>query len=88
MDGEWSASLPVPEDYGTKETWNVAAISAAPEPSTWLLMFAGIGGISLMLRRAKKMTAFRPKDAISANPRRHRAANGLGVILGRFARRC
>ncbi len=29
------------------------AISAAPEPSTWLLMFAGIGGIGLMLRRKK-----------------------------------
>ena len=41
------------------------AISAAPEPSTWLLMFAGIGGIGLMLRRAQKAMGFRFKDAIS-----------------------
>ena len=40
-------------------------IAAAPEPSTWLLMFAGIGGIGLMLRRAKTM-GFRFKDAFSA----------------------
>ncbi len=26
------------------------SVSAASEPSTWLLMFAGIGGIGLMLR--------------------------------------
>ena len=42
------------------------AVSAAPEPSTWLLMFAGIGGIGLMLRRAKKTMGFRFKDALSA----------------------
>ncbi len=44
----------------------VAPISAAPEPSTWLLMFVGIGGIGLMLRRAKKITGLRLKDAFSA----------------------
>ena len=42
------------------------AVSAAPEPSTWLLMFAGIGGIGLMLRRAKKTMSFRFKDAFAA----------------------
>ena len=41
-------------------------ISAAPEPSIWLLMFAGIGGIGLMLRRAKRTMGFRFKDAFSA----------------------
>ncbi len=41
-------------------------ISAAPEPSTWLLMIAGIGGIGLMLRRAKTTMGFRFKDALSA----------------------
>jgi hypothetical protein len=30
-----------------------STISAAPEPSTWLLMIAGIAGIGLMLRQAK-----------------------------------
>ena len=43
-----------------------SAVSAAPEPSTWLLMFAGIGGIGLMLRRAKQTTGFRFKDAFTA----------------------
>ncbi len=42
------------------------AISAAPEPSTWLLMLAGIGGIGLMLRRARKTMGFRFKDALAA----------------------
>ena len=42
------------------------AVSAAPEPSTWLLMFAGIGGIGLMMRRAKKTMGFRFKDGLSA----------------------
>jgi hypothetical protein len=31
----------------------VSPISGVPEPSTWLLMLAGIGGVGLMLRRAK-----------------------------------
>ena len=44
----------------------VSAISAAPEPSTWLLMLAGIGGIGLMLRRARKTMGFRLKDALNA----------------------
>ena len=43
-----------------------ATVSAAPEPSTWLLMFAGIGGIGVMLRRAKKTMGFRFKDALRA----------------------
>jgi hypothetical protein len=30
-----------------------AVVSGVPEPSIWILMFAGIGGIGLMLRRAR-----------------------------------
>jgi hypothetical protein len=40
-------------------------MSAVPEPSTWLLMIAGIGGIGLMLRRSKQSMGFRSKDAFS-----------------------
>ena len=29
-------------------------VSAAPEPATWALMFAGLGGIGLLLRRSRK----------------------------------
>ena len=29
-------------------------VSAAPEPSTWLLIIAGIGGVGVMLRRVKQ----------------------------------
>ena len=43
-----------------------SSVSAAPEPSTWLLMIAGIGGIGLMLRRAKKTMGFRLQDAFDA----------------------
>ena len=42
------------------------AVSAAPEASTWLLLFAGIGGIGLMLRQAKRKMGFRFKDAFAA----------------------
>ena len=41
-------------------------VSAVPEPSTWLLMFAGIGGIGLMLRRARRTMRFRFEDAFVA----------------------
>ena len=44
----------------------LSPMSAVPEPSTWLLMIAGIGGIGLMLRRAKQISGFRFKDAFSA----------------------
>jgi hypothetical protein len=30
-----------------------AVVSGVPEPSIWILMFAGIGGIGMMLRRAR-----------------------------------
>jgi hypothetical protein len=40
-------------------------ISAAPEPSTWLLMIAGIGGIGLMLRRAKTAVGLRDAAALA-----------------------
>lgn len=32
----------------------VGGVSAIPEPSNWLLMIAGIGGVGMMLRRARK----------------------------------
>ncbi len=35
-------------------TIEVAQTSAAPEPSAWLLMIAGVAGSGLMLRRARK----------------------------------
>lgn len=34
-------------------------VSAAPEPSSWLLMIAGCGGVGLMLRRSKKTKSAR-----------------------------
>ncbi len=40
-------------------------ISAAPEPSTWLLMIAGVGGIGLMLRRAKTALSLRSAGAVA-----------------------
>jgi hypothetical protein len=40
------------ELYPTQIT--ISQVSAAPEPSSWLLMIAGIGGVGLVLRRAKK----------------------------------
>jgi uncharacterized protein YaiE (UPF0345 family) len=43
-----------------------ATVSAVPEPSTWLLMIAGIGGIGLMLRRAKKSVGFGFRDVSAA----------------------
>ena len=51
---------------GTGGTGNPPPISAAPEPATWLLMFAGIGGIGLMLRQARRKMGFRFRDAFSA----------------------
>jgi hypothetical protein len=39
------------------------AISAAPEPSTWLLMFVGIGGVGLGLRRTNKSVGLRAMAA-------------------------
>jgi len=39
--------------YQMDVTAEAATISAAPEPSTWLLMMAGIGAAGLWLRRAK-----------------------------------
>jgi PEP-CTERM motif len=43
-----------------------AGISAAPEPSAWLLMIAGIGGVGLMLRRARESRGLPLKDALAA----------------------
>jgi hypothetical protein len=38
---------------------NVSFTSAAPEPAAWFLMIAGIGGVGLLLRRAKAAFGFR-----------------------------
>jgi hypothetical protein len=47
-------------------TASAGAVSAVPELSTWLLMIAGIGGIGLMLRRAKKRVGFGFRDVSAA----------------------
>ena len=58
---------PVSGDYNAAiDAVTISTVSAVPEPSTWLLMIAGIGGIGLMLRRAKQTMGFRFKDAVSA----------------------
>jgi len=41
-------------------------VSAAPEPSAWLLMMAGIGGIGLMLRQAKQRAGGRLESPLAA----------------------
>ncbi|MHB8283122.1 MAG: PEP-CTERM sorting domain-containing protein [Caulobacteraceae bacterium] len=43
-----------------------APTSAAPEPSTWSLMIAGVGGVGLMLRRANGKARRRFKGALAA----------------------
>jgi hypothetical protein len=65
--GSWSTGPLDVADMGGQGTWNNGStpISAAPEPSTWLLMFAGVTGIGLMLRSAKRNHGFRFKDAFS-----------------------
>ena len=55
-----------PQDQVTEGGFMTFSVSAAPEPSTWLLMFAGVGGIGLLLRWAKTTTSYRSKDAFSA----------------------
>ena len=40
-------------------------VSAAPEPASWLLMFAGLGGIGLMMRRARDRMGVRIKDVFA-----------------------
>jgi len=50
-------------EYNTPTT---VTVSAAPEPSTWLLMVAGVGAIGLMLRRAKTTLGLRLKTALAA----------------------
>ena len=38
---------------------DVATIAAVPEPSAWALMILGIGGLGLMMRRAKRSLCFK-----------------------------
>jgi hypothetical protein len=65
-DGSWSVSAPAPLDVGTSGVWTGSAVSSAPEPSTWLLMLGGIGGIGLMLRQAKRKTGQRLAALLAA----------------------
>jgi hypothetical protein len=51
-------------EYNTPATFS-GTISAAPEPSTWLLMLAGIGGVGLMMRRVKKTAGLRGRSALA-----------------------
>ena len=51
---------------GYSSEFDNIAVSAAPEPSTWLLFIAGIGGVGLMLRRAKNHICLRFKAVPSA----------------------
>ncbi len=46
--------------------------AAVPEPSTWLLMLMGVGGLGYGLRRARRLTRTGPNQA-SAEPRCFRA---------------
>jgi len=39
---------------------------AVPEPSSWALMFAGFGGIGLMMRRARKLRGSQFAGAVAA----------------------
>jgi len=43
-----------------------AGVSAAPEPSAWLLMIAGVGGVGLLLRRATKCLGLQFKGVVAA----------------------
>lgn len=42
-------------DGGATGTGGVTVSSAAPEPASWLLMMAGVGGLGLALRRARRI---------------------------------
>ena len=48
------------------DSFQIATVSAVPEPSTWLLMIAGIGGIGLIMRRARKTMGFRFRETFAA----------------------
>ncbi len=41
-------------------------VSAAPEPTTWAMTLVAIGGIGLMLRRARQAKGGRRRDAVAA----------------------
>lgn len=71
--GYQSAYSALVQDHftGTDPTYTnyafvVSGVSAAPEPSTWALMLAGVAGIGLMFRRVRKTMGFRFRDALAA----------------------
>jgi hypothetical protein len=43
-----------------------APVSAVPEPATWALMILGLGGMGLMLRRARSSDGSRLTDTLAA----------------------
>jgi hypothetical protein len=45
--------------------YQLVTVSPTPEPSTWLLMFVGVGAVGLMLRRAKTAANVRSRDAVT-----------------------
>ena len=63
--GTFSIADGFTEGEGTL-TISEAAVSAAPEPSAWLLMITGVAGVGLMLRQAKRKLGCRLKDAFAA----------------------
>ena len=46
-----------PQDQPTEGGYMTYSLSAAPEPSVWILMLAGVGALGLKLKRTKKMTS-------------------------------
>jgi len=38
-------------------SWNVAEVSAVPEPSTWLMLILGFAGLGFMAHRRKSKPA-------------------------------
>lgn len=52
--------------YQMEVTAAPAGVSAAPEPSAWLLMIAGVGGVGLLLRRATKRLGLQFKGVVAA----------------------
>ena len=65
--GDFASQSGVGTSSGShNESFTFNVVSAAPEPATWALMIAGLGGIGLMLRRARKTMGLRLRDGFSA----------------------